>query len=136
MDLELNFIEPQDNKRAIKCTVHKSGKLGFSFGAFEYLKLADYKSISVATNKGVPSDENLYIILNKEESTSSYRISKAGDYYYINAKDLFEKIKVDYTDDSQTIIYDISELPQKINNKTVFKLKKRVLENKGKASKK
>ncbi len=133
MELDLNFIEPLDNRKAIKATIHKSGKLGFSSGAYESLKLENYKSIGIATNKS--EDDNLYMILYEEHMNNAYRINKAGEYSYLSAKDLFDRLGIDYSDELKTIIYDIVDTNQKFENKTVYKLKRRVIINKNKMAK-
>jgi len=103
--MKLKFIKAEDIDHNAKATVHLSGKLGFSSGAVEYLQISEDKTIQFAINEENAADLNLYAVLYDGEREGAYRISKAGDYFNVNTKNLFDSLDVDYR--STKIIYDI-----------------------------
>jgi hypothetical protein len=105
--------------------VHKTGKLGFSSSAIEKLKITTNKTISIAINEEDKEDENLYVVVNENDNGDGFRISKAGDYYYVNTKALFDSIGVDYR--NKKIIYDIVDF--EYDGEKYYKLIKREVKN-------
>lgn len=103
--MRLKFHNANELSAKTKATVHSSGKLGFSIETNKILELDKYKSIQIATNEDDESDLNLYAILHNEEVEGAFKLIKAGSYYNLNTKGLFDKLNVDYQ--SSTIIYDI-----------------------------
>lgn len=92
----------------IKASVHKSGKMGFSQAAIEYLKMADNTYLKIGINKDDRADKNLYVVVVRAQENDTLKINKAGNYYYINTKALFDKMEVDYQ--KSLIIYDIVDM--------------------------
>lgn len=124
------FIEPKENEKIAKLTVHKSGKLGLSKGAMDLLDTENNKYCKFAYNNayGNKEDKDLYMFLYKENDGASFSISKAGEYYYIKAKSLLIDLDIEYEDTSKTIIYDI--YPMEYEGETIYKLKKRIIKKK------
>ena len=54
----------------------------------------------------------------------SFKVCKAGAYYYVNTKVMFDSLGIDYI--SKTIIFDIIKLQDTVNE--VYKMIKRELE--------
>lgn len=125
MKLKLKFIKAQEIDKNVKCAVHKTGKLGFSSSAIEKLGLTTNKTISIAINEDDKEDENLYVVINESSNGDDFRISKAGDYYYVNTKALFDSIGVDYR--NKKIIYDIVDF--EYEGEKYYKLIKREVKN-------
>jgi len=119
--MKIKFFNPDSLDRNLKATVHKSGKLGFTVDAAKKLKLETNKSAAIGANEDDPSDESLYVIVYNEVRNDAFRIAKAGQYYYINLKALFDALKINYKGES--VVYDISE--EHIENNTVFKFSRR-----------
>lgn len=124
------FIEPKENEKIAKLTVHKSGKLGLSKGAMDLLDSENNKFCKFAYNntENTKDDKDLYMFLFKENDGASFNISKAGEYYYIKAKSLLIDLNIDYEDTSKTIIFDI--YPLEYEGNTIYKLKKRIIKKK------
>ena len=124
------FIEPKENEKIAKLTVHKSGKLGLSKGAMDLLDAENNKYCKFAhnNNEDTKEDKDLYMFLFKENDRNSFTISKAGDYYYIKAKSLLIDLNIDYEDISKTVIFDI--YPMEYEGRTIYKLKKRIIKKK------
>jgi len=119
--MNLKFIKPSTLDKNLKATAHKSGKLGFTIEAAKKLKLAETKSANIAINTDDFTDTNLYITINEAVESDSYKINKAGAYFYINTKALFDDMKIDYVNDS--IVYDISL--ETIDGQSFFKFRRR-----------
>ena len=83
--------------------------------------LSTEKSIGIAINEDDPSDRNLYVVVYPGRQQGAFNVCKAGSYYYINTKALFDSLKIDYIKDS--VVYDISE--ERIDDQNVFKFKRR-----------
>lgn len=124
--MKLKFINAGEIDKNVKCAVHKTGKLGFSSTAIDKLKLATDKTINIAINEDDKGDENLYVVVNEKGDNNGFKISKAGAYYYINTKALFDTIGVDYR--TKKIIYDIVDF--EFEGSKMFKLIKREVKNK------
>lgn len=103
--MKLKVIKAEESGRKIKATVHASGKLGFSAEAIRYLNIKESKSIEFAINEEDPDDLNLYGFIYQDKQEGAFNINKAGLYYYVNTKTLFDNLGVNYK--NKTIIYDL-----------------------------
>lgn len=130
--MELEFFKPKENLGSNKITVHKSGKLGFSKGAAKLMGIEDNRFCKIAKSPNAEGNEELFMLTCKEKDDYTYGISKAGDYFYVKAKQLLGEIDVDYRNTNKTIIYDVEK--KNINGDVVFRLVKRVLYKRKKPS--
>jgi hypothetical protein len=105
--MKLKFFNPDSLDKNLKATVHKSGKLGFTVDAAKKMELAPNKSAGIAMNEENPSDKSLYVVIYPDVRDNAFRVAKAGDYYYINLKNLFDSLKVNYRE--QSVVYDITQ---------------------------
>ncbi len=119
--MKIKFFSPNDLDRNIKATVHKTGKIGFTVDAAKKLSLSVDCSLSIGMNEDDTEDSNLYVMLHNTVETGAFKVSKAGGYYYVNTKVLFDNLKIDYT--NSAIVYDITE--ENIDGQKVYKFKKR-----------
>jgi len=119
--IELDFFESSSKYGVVKATVHKTGKLGFSSGANKFMELDKIKYFNIGTNKNDKEDNNLYLVPIEKETDKSFKVVKAGDYYYITIKNILRDLKIDYK--NETVIFDIDELEMKDNK--IYKLNKR-----------
>lgn len=99
----ITFEDPNKVGGSIKATIHKTGKLGFSSGAEDFMKITDESYFKIGFNNS-DSDENIYIVLS-ETPNGAFKVSKAGEYYYVNLKNVFDKRGIDYK--NKSYIYDI-----------------------------
>jgi hypothetical protein len=79
------------------------------------------KGAAVGINEEDVSDNSLYIIIYDEQKEGTFKVAKAGDYYYLNLRSLFDTLKINYK--AESIIYDIS--PERIDKQMVFNLSRR-----------
>ena len=103
--MKLKFFNAEETSRNAKATVHTSGKLGFSGDAIDYLEIKEGKSILLGQNEEDEKDFNLYAAVYDGIQEGAFRINKAGDYYYVNTKNLFDTLNIDYK--GKRIIYDL-----------------------------
>lgn len=121
--VKINFFDASTFDRNIKCTIHKSGKIGFSNAAIKRLNIDKMYGVKIGTNEENREDENLYLVCIEDEDKSAFKFIKAGAYYYINAKPLLDEIKIDYRNTKVTLIYDIIDVD--IDGEKMYKLIKR-----------
>jgi hypothetical protein len=103
--MKLKFIKAEDTERNAKATVHASGKLGFSSDAIEYLEITEGKAIQFAQNAEDDNDINLYAVIHDSLQEGDFRLSKAGKYFYVSTKNMFDNLNIDYK--RTKIIYDL-----------------------------
>jgi hypothetical protein len=124
--MKLKFIKAHEIDKNVKCAIHKTGKLGFSSAAIKKLEITPDKSIGIAINEEDDTDENLYMAIHSGVNDEHFKISKAGEYYYVNTKALFDKMGIDYR--NRKIIYDIVDF--EYEDFTMFKLIRREVKQK------
>jgi hypothetical protein len=118
---KITFFNPDELDRNLKVTIHKTGKMGFTMDAAKKLSLAEMKSANIGINNEDPEDDCLYLVIYKDVMEGRFRISKAGSYYYINTKILFDNLKLDYS--KGNVSYDMTE--ERNESEIMYKLKKR-----------
>lgn len=116
----INFEDPNSGNGVIKASIHKTGKLGFSSGAKLFMEINEETYFKIGFNDRDTNDTNIYVVpvIGKE---GAFKVSKAGDYYYINLKHIFDKRGIDYQNENS--IYDIKKIS--IENGYYFILSKR-----------
>lgn len=100
----VSFEDPSKIGGSIKAAIHKTGKLGFSSGAEDFMKINDESYFKIGFNNNSDSDETIYII-NSDTEDGAFKVSKAGAYYYVNLKNVFDRRGIDYK--NKSYIYDI-----------------------------
>ena len=118
---DFEFFEPEDKFGTIKASVHKSGKLGFSAGAIKLIDFEKNKFFKIARKKDSPNVLFLFPIEAADEYT--FKVSKAGDYYYLKIKRLLSQLNIDYRNEKENLSYDIDEVKEE--GKRYFKLVQR-----------
>lgn len=119
--MKIKFYNPDELEKNLKVTIHKTGKMGFTMDAAKKLNLQEMKSANIGFNEEDPEDKSLYLAISKDINEGRFRISKAGSYYYINTKILFDNLKLDYS--KGNITYDMTE--ETLEGEVIYKLKKR-----------
>jgi len=119
--MKLKKIKPPDISGQLKATIHVTGKLGFSIGAIKAMNIGDNNYIQIAQNSENQDDDNLYVFLTKKPDEETMKINKAGNYYYVNTKALFDSLEIDYR--RKKIMFDIIEI--EYEGERVFKLVRR-----------
>ncbi|SDH52505.1 hypothetical protein SAMN05421846_10140 [Chryseobacterium taeanense] len=100
----ISFEDPNKVGGSIKATIHKTGKLGFSSGAEDFMGINEESYFKIGFNNNNENDDSIYMVASQTED-GAFKISKAGMYYYINLKNVFDKRGLDYK--NKSYIYDI-----------------------------
>ena len=119
--MKIKFIKASELDKNLKATIHKSGKFGFTIEAAGKLGLNETKSISIGVNEDDLEDANLYVAVNNGVEKDAFKVNKAGGYYYVNTKLLFDNLKIDYA--NKSIMFDIVE--EKIDDAIIYVFKRR-----------
>jgi hypothetical protein len=115
--IDIEFYNPEDLDKTLKATIHKTGKLGFSEEAAKKMELGEGQSFNIGKNKADINDKNLYM-MKYNDTTGSFKLYKAGKYFYMNGKILFDNLKLDYV--NNTITFNISTIDN--NGSKMYKL--------------
>ncbi len=115
--MRLKILSAKDFNVNLKCTIHASGKLGFTEATANTLKLSEDSGIKFAQD----DEGELYLVNSQFKDTDSFKVNKAGNYYYVNAKVLFDQLGYDYR--NYNIIFDMINIPELENN--YYKLNER-----------
>lgn len=126
--MKLKFFIANDIASKAKATIHQTGKLGFSNEAISYLQIKEDMYIKFAQNEEDENDLNLYALLTTQNTEECFKISKAGNYYYVNTKGLFDSIGVNYKETK--ILYDITKI--EVDGMSMIKLIRREIKKKKK----
>lgn len=105
--MKIQFVKPTAANVNVKATIHINGKLGFSKAATKKFSLDEGKFIKIGVNSDDESDNNLYVIIKNFDDGESLKIHKSGQYYFVNTKQLFDSLNVDYRNNK--IIYDVED---------------------------
>ena len=104
--MELNYVSARAYAVKLKATIHSSGKLGFTDETSRSLKLLSIPGVKFALDEtGI-----LYMTLCKKADDDCFKVCKAGAYYYVNAKALFDDKGYDYKNNS--IIFDLTKIEE------------------------
>ena len=63
----------------------------------------------------------LYLINLSEGDSDSFPVNKAGNYFYVNAKGLFDALQIDYI--NNVVMFDMVDISE--SNMEIYKLNKR-----------
>lgn len=88
----------------LKATIQSTGKLGFTAETISQLQLTTDCSILIA-----PDNEDshiLYMAVCRSLQDNAFPVLKSGIYYYLNTKQLFDKLGFNYN--RATIMFDLS----------------------------
>jgi hypothetical protein len=121
--MKIKFLDAKEFEANLKCTVQSNGKLNFSAAAIKILQLNNQKSVKFAVNEDAKGLEELYIILQDHITDDAFKVNKAGNYYYLNAKALFDSLGIDYRVNS--VIFDITKTNEMFDGLPLYKLNKR-----------
>lgn len=116
--MKIIFIPPPIR---LKCVVHKNGRLIFSMPACRKLDLKNnrYCKIGISERDDDNGDCLFLVVRNQDSDNECFKISATGDNYYINVKNLFNHLKIDY---SNKVTYKID--PFKHEGEKIYKLTK------------
>lgn len=115
------IIKASRFRTKFKATIHKSGKLGFTDVTAKEL---GFDSNPVSYVKFAIDDDDpsvLYLINVANADEDAFKVNKAGGYFYVNTKLMFDSLCVDYS--KNTVMYDMVKVAE--DEKGVYRMTKR-----------
>lgn len=119
--MELKFINIDSNAIKPKATVHVTGKLGFNMGAAKFMGFNESTYYRVAVDDASANVSKFYLVSATADDEGNVKVSKAGQYYYINLANAFRQLELDY--EKYIISFDIDKSQYEEN--TMFVLTRR-----------
>jgi len=116
--MNIRIFSAREYNAKLKCTIHSSGKLGFTDETAKELGLSVESGIKFAMND---NDDLLLINCRAERDEDAFDVGKSGAYYYVNAKPLFDSLGLDYK--NNVIMFDLSKV--KHDSLEIYKLTRR-----------
>ncbi len=119
--MAIKILSAKEYATKLKCTIHASGRMGFTEATADKLKLSEKSAVKFAVDENESSE--LYLIKVGEVDEESFKVSKAGGYYSVNAKILFDNLGFDYV--NNVISFDMVEVKMEGIEDDIYKLIKR-----------
>lgn len=110
-----------NGKRRAKLTIQRSGRGGLSFEAGRLMGITDGAQLLIAVNG---DDWFVKVVRN---DVRAFKLRGAANYFSADLREFLRSINVDYTDRSNTTIYDIEQFGvDDADGNTIWKFSKRV----------
>lgn len=118
---KLKKLDAHRLQQSVKATVQSNGRLTFTVEATKEMGLSEEKSLIIFEADG----GDLGAVISIKNDPEAFILKKCGLYYYVAFKNYLQQAGIDYK--NQRIIYDITELDEKIEGKTLYQFARRVL---------
>ncbi len=122
--MALTILSAKDYSQRLKASIHATGKLGFTEATASALGLTKDSCVSFARDD---EEDTLYMINNVPDTPDAFKVMKAGAYFSVNTKPLFDALNYDYK--KKSIIFDLVR-DNNYPDQEVYKLNKRDLPRK------
>lgn len=104
--MKLKFLNiKSESTSKTKASIHLGGNLGFSETAASLMELTNEKYLQIAINEDDKKDLNLYVMVLAGKEENSIKVNKAGKYFYIKGKNIFDELEIDYK--NKRVVFDI-----------------------------
>ena len=120
MNDNFKFFDAEEYTSNLKCTIQKTGKIGFSEFTQKMLGIKEGMSIRIGVDGTKDNYKSLLIKLLDTIEKNAFKVNKAGNYYYINPKPLLDELDIKYKEKS--LMYDMVIADEK---ERIYKLVKR-----------
>lgn len=117
----LKKLNAQRLQQSVKATVQSNGRLTFTVEATKVMELSDEKSLIIFE----ADNGDLGATISHKGDPDAFELKKCGLYFYVAFKNYLQQAGIDYK--GQRIIYDITELDEKLDERTLYKFERRVL---------
>ena len=108
-------------QQSVKATVQYNGRLSFTIEASKMMGLSEEKSLIVFE----ADNGDLGVTISEKGDPDAFVLKKNGPYFYIAFVNYLRRAKLDFRKDK--IIYDIMELDEKLEGRTLYKFERRIL---------
>jgi len=99
----MKVLSAKQYGKKLKATIQSTGRLGFTEPTAIEFGLDKPTWIKIAAEE--KDEEIMYLILLDTEDEDAFPVCKAGDYYYLQTKYLFDAIGYDYV--KKKIMFDV-----------------------------
>jgi len=124
--MALKILSAKDYSQKLKASLHATGKIGFTEATAIALELTKESRVTFAKDD---EDDTLYLINKVEDTPDAFRVLKAGVYFSVNAKSLFDALGYDYK--KKNIMFDLIK-DNNYPDQEVYRLNKREVPRKQK----
>ena len=97
--MALKILSAKEYSTRLKTSVHVTGRYGFAEAAAIALELTKDSYVTFAKDE---ETDVLYLINNVENTPDAFKVMKAGEYFSINTKSLFDALGYDYVNNNIT----------------------------------
>ena len=121
----LKPLNAQRLQKSVKATVQRTGRLTFAMDAVKSMKLSEEKGIVIFNSRSEdvrPGD--LFAVLSTKDDPNAFALKRCGAYFYITFKNYLEQEGVDFR--RMRVSYDITELDEEYDGKTLYKFERRM----------
>lgn len=118
---KLKKLDAHRLQQSVKATIQSNGRLTFTVEATKEMGLSEDKSLVIFEADG----GDLGAVISVKGDPEAFVLKRCGLYYYVSLKNYLQQAGIDYK--GQRIIYDITELDEKIDGKTLYQFARRVL---------
>jgi len=118
---KLKKLDAQRLQMTAKATVQNNGRLSFSVEAVKLMHLDEEKSIIIFS----ADNGDLGATISTKGDPDAFALKKAGVYYYVAFRVYLQQMGIDYK--NRRIVYEITELDEQLDGRTLYKLERRVL---------
>ena len=119
----LKILPAKRLEKSMKATVQASGRLVFATDAIKDMELTVDKSIKIYET----STMDLGAVLSVKDDPEAFTLKHNGPYYYVSFKNFLQERGIDYK--NKKIVYDITNLGDRFEGKTLYKFAYRELPN-------
>lgn len=119
-------LSAREYSQKLKASLHATGKLGFTETTASALELTKDSRVEFAKDD---ESDTLYLINKAEDTPDAFKVLKAGSYFSVNAKSLFDALDYDYK--KNNIMFDLVR-DNNYPDQEIYKLNKRSVPRKQK----
>ena len=102
----IRILDIEQYSVRLKATIQKSGRLGFTADTAEALALSTDMSVQFARDD--EGDRALYMVLREGQPANSFRVMKAGQYFYLPTRQMFDAFGEDYI--NKVVMFDLTPI--------------------------
>ena len=117
----LRKLDAMRLQQSVKATVQFNGRLSFTLEAGKTMGLSEDKSLTIFES----DSDDLGATITEKGDPEAFVLKKCGPYFYIAFRNYLKEAGIDYK--KNKIIYDISQLDEKFEGRTLFKFERRIL---------
>ena len=114
------FFDASEYTTSLRCTVQKTGKIGFSDYTQKKLGINEMMSIRIGIDGTKDSFKHLIMQLLRDVDPKAFKVNKSGNYYYINPKPLLDILGINYK--KRNVLFEMVSVDE---DKNIFKLVKK-----------